>query len=372
MTPDQLDHLLALADQPPFPPESDADEALDRLEAACEAGRGAAAERAFGALMRRVEATRGLPPVVAGVRREALVRWDAWSVTFTGHDTHDGRPVMVRVLHGRPDPRRLRWLARQGRGLPGVQTLPEALVADLPGQPLAELAAADPELGRRLVSGLVALRGRGVPPLTADELRVVDGATRVVCLTRGPDASGGIAALASTLLPAAEGPLADVLRGLAEMPPRTVDDAEDPVVRALARELAGVRHHLLARWSATLQHTRVERLMQLLDRLDASLTPPRGRAAAGVDFDGRVQIVTCDEDTVAFGPVDALEPVWSNDDGFDAVRARRLLRAQAAAPPNPRLSREVGGNDAFGDAIGRWVAAGLRLRTLRLLLARQA
>ena len=75
-----------------------------------------------------------------------------------------------------------------------------------------------------------------------------------------------------------------------------------------------------------------------------------------------------DEDEVRFGLVHGMEPVWTTTEGFDPRQARRLLRAQAAAPPNPRLSRDLGGDAAFGDAIGRWVAAGMRLRTLRMLL----
>lgn len=372
MTPAQLDHLLALAGQPAFLAESDPDEALDRIEAACDAAHDRHRERAFGALLRRVEATRGLAPVVAGVRREALVRWDATTATFTGHDVHTGSPKMVRVLHPHDGPRRRRWLARQGRGLPGVVHRSDALVCELPGRPLDAVAAGDPALTRLLLTGLVQLHGRTTPGLAPEELRCVDGCVVVVCLSRGPDASGGIQALARTLQPPTEGPLADVVRGLAELPPASSAEARSLVVGALARELAGMRHHLLARWSATLQHTRVERLAGMVRRMIDAVPPPRGRAAAGVDFEGQVLTVSSDEQSVAFGPPHDMATIWTAADGFDAALARRLLRAQAAAPPNPRLSKQVGGDAAFGDAIGRWVAAGLRLRTLQLLLRTQA
>ena len=135
MTPAQLAALLDAAHQPPLSPDGDPYEALDRIEAACEADHRAENERAFGALLRRVEAVEGLSPVIDGVRREALVRWDSCTVTFTGHDVHSGAPVMLRTLHPHADPRRQRWLARQARGLSGVRT-PAAgtLVIDLPGR----------------------------------------------------------------------------------------------------------------------------------------------------------------------------------------------------------------------------------------------
>jgi hypothetical protein len=371
MTPAQLDHLLARAGQPPLPPEGDLDDALDRVEAAAEAHSTPEVERAFGALLRRQEAVQGLPPVIAGVRREDLVRWDAFTVTFTGHDVSDGRPALVRTLHPPRGPRRQRWLARQAGRLPGAQVHEGALRAELPGEPLAATSPGDPTLARLLLTGLMALQGRSVPPLAAPELRRVDGRVQVACLSLGPDASGGIRALASTLAPRGEGPLADVVRGLAQMPPARVDEARVAVVRGLARELAGTRHHLQARWSASLQHTRVERLGAMVQRLIDALPPPRGRAAAGVDMNGDVFAVASDESTVTFGPPHDPAPVWSADEGFDAALARRLLRMQAAAPPNPRLSRDLGGDAAFGDVIGRWVAAGLRLRTLTLLLKAQ-
>ena len=369
MTPAQLAALLEAAGQPPLPTEGDAYDALDRLEAACEAASAPERERAFGALLRRVEATEGLSPVIDGVRREALVRWDSCSVTFTGHDVHTGAPVMVRTLHPFDDPRRVRWLARQGRDVPGARVpAPGTLVVDLPGRPLGARRPADPELAKLLASGLLAIGQRSLPELGPEELREVDGRAVVVCLSRGPDSAGAVRALAHTLTPDGDGPMADLVRGLAELPPGDAESAGQLLTAAMARELAAMRHHLRARWSATLQHTRLERLVDTLERLQGALPPPRGRAAAGVDLDGEVLAVASDEDEVSFGLPHAMQPVWTRDDGFDARHARRLLRAQAAAPPNPRLSRDLGGDAAFGDAIGRWVAAGMRLRTLRMLL----
>jgi len=372
MTPEQLASLLEAAGQPPLSPRSDLHEALDRLEAAAEADGSPEQERAFGALLRRLEATEGLPPVVDGVRREALVRFDSCTVTFTGHDIHTGAPVMCRTLHPHDDPRRTRWLARQARSVPGVRSPgPRTLVIDLVGRPLGQRRPADPGLARLLATGLMAIGSRRLPELGPEELREQGGTCHVACLSRGPDGAGAIRSLARAVQPAGDGPLVDLVRGLAELPPADAAAASDQLTRALARELAAMRHHLRARWSATLQHTRAERLVAAIERLVAAVPPPRGRAAAGVDLEGRVLAVASDEGEVTFGPPHGTEPVWTRGEGFRARPARRLLRAQAAAPPNPRLSRDLGGDAAFGDAIGRWVAAGMRLRTLAMLLDAQ-
>ena len=65
-----------------------------------------------------------------------------------------------------------------------------------------------------------------------------------------------------------------------------------------------------------------------------------------------------DGQEVVWGPSDALQRLYG-DGRFDAPAARRLLRALATSP---------GANEGFGEQVGRWVSAGLRLRTLTLLL----
>jgi hypothetical protein len=154
--------------------------------------------------------------------------------------------------------------------------------------------------------------------------------------------------------------------------PASADESASLVSQALARELTAMRHHLLARWTANAQGVRTERLASMVRRLSEALPPPRGRAAAGVDLEGQVLAVASDEETVQFGPEHAMARVYSLDEGLDAPLARRVLRTQAAAPPNPHLSKQIGGDAAFNDAIGRWLAASLRLRTLSMLLEKQA
>ena len=69
-----------------------------------------------------------------------------------------------------------------------------------------------------------------------------------------------------------------------------------------------------------------------------------------------------------WGPTGSPEQVWSQAQGFNARLARRVLRARAAAPPNPRLDHEISGDARFTESACRWIAAGLRLRTIGLLL----
>ena len=75
MTPEALDALLTAAHQPPLETPDQLPDALDRLEAAAEADpANATIAAAFEALLRREAVHHALPPQVAGVRRDALVR----------------------------------------------------------------------------------------------------------------------------------------------------------------------------------------------------------------------------------------------------------------------------------------------------------
>jgi len=373
MTPEALDAMLSAAQQPPLETPDQLADALDRLEAAAEANPAdAAIAAAFDALLRREAVHHALPPQVAGVRRDVLVRWSPWCSTWIGTAVEDGRTVMVRAIDADASPRRARQLAREVGRL-GIRAHQGVAIVDLPGQPLGRPRAADPNVARHLVHGLSALTARPpCPGLSPRELRLQGERLVPVCLTvSDDDGSDAVSSLAHALLPDGEGPLHDLLRGLASHPP-SPRDAAQLVVPALGRELTAMRHHLLARWTASAQGLRTERLATAVKRLAASLPPPRGRAAAGVDLEGQILAITSDEETVRFGPEHAMERVFSDDDGLDAPLARRVLRAQAAAPPNPQLSRQIGGHVAFNDAIGRWLAASLRLRTLSLLLRKQS
>ena len=78
---------------------ADPADALRRLEEAAERD---PADRALAssvlALADRIAAENAFPSVVAGVRRDALIRWDAVSATFVGVDVASGSPAMVKRL----------------------------------------------------------------------------------------------------------------------------------------------------------------------------------------------------------------------------------------------------------------------------------
>jgi hypothetical protein len=90
-----------------------------------------------------------------------------------------------------------------------------------------------------------------------------------------------------------------------------------------------------------------------------------------VDLDGRITVVEGGPGGVRWGADRDAEIVFDDASGFRPPVARRLLRARAVSPPNATLDARVGGDPAMTDAICRWVAAGLKLRTVQLLLDRE-
>ena len=73
----------------------------------------------------RVAAERGVPRVLAEVRRERLVRWDGWSAEWDGTHARTGEAWRVRALVAATakDPTLGRQLLREGRALARVQGL---------------------------------------------------------------------------------------------------------------------------------------------------------------------------------------------------------------------------------------------------------
>jgi hypothetical protein len=259
------------------------------------------------------------------------------------------------------------------------------------------------ELARPLLTGLAALRrweraGLGLLAPARDELRVDDrGVVKVACLwpVQGT-VQPALTALASRLLGAvgdrgddalgagaADGIAWEALlarvRALAEHD-STAADAGRLARSALAEGLAARRHALVAAWRGASHRRRSARLVDLVQRLQSAVPAPTGRGAIGVDLDGAVTAVTSDGLTVRWATPDRLEDdadddadddvVYEPSQGVRPATARRLLRSRALCPSNPVLDAEVGGRPAQTEAICRWVAAALQLRTIRLLLQR--
>jgi hypothetical protein len=309
-----------------------------------------------------------------------LVRWDELTVGWKLE--RKGRTALVRALRPlyRAHPAARRWLLREGRALARVTELevddsgPE-LVLTLPGQPLS--ARWGDAVVRPLLTGLAALarwerEGLGLPWLLPEEIRVVEERVVIACAwPQGRGISAALASLASALVdPADDTALAATVRAFGTHPPETVADAARLVRSALAEHLAARRHGLAARWRESWHRSQETRLREVVGRLALAGTPPVGKGAVGVDLDGRITIVEADKLGIRWGPERGVEIVFDWEGGFRPPTARRLLRARAISPPNPSLDARVGGDAAATDAICRWVAAGLRLRTVQMLLER--
>jgi hypothetical protein len=339
------------------------------------------------------QATAGdqLPPDVFGVRREALVRWDYASTTWEGRRPDGGR-AMVRVA--RPwaarDPSLRRALLRDAAALgslfPGLAADDgewPALALSLPGPGLTddEDDAPAPTPARSLATAIAELArwesaGIGLPRLSSREIRQSPSRLSIACLTPSasdPAIDADNLSLVAELLVASEhadDALHERLVTLAAAPPSSASEAASWLASGFAEALSAERHGLARRWRDHARKSRTDSLRGLIQRLDRALSPPEGRGAVGVDLDGRTTVLVSGPSGLRWGPAASLEAVWTREEGFDPQLGRRLLRAWAAVPPSPRLQVEVGGSADWVEGITRWVAAGLKLRTLRLLLER--
>ncbi len=314
-----------------------------------------------------------LPAEIGGIRPERLLSWTGWDSTWLGVDVATGREAVLRVLRAdHRDPVRVRAMRRDAVALedlaPGVRSGDGWIAAAAPGLPLGGPPTADPVRLSRLVGSAVAALQRfeatGQQPVLAPaQWRVVGDVVVLSAVeTRAAgDAGAALAWLAGRLTPEGEPEWAihELLGGFSHAPPRTAEVAAELVVHALATDLAARRHALHHRRRATAHGDRVARLLDLTRRLERALAPPSAVAPAGVDPDGRPAVVRSGAQGVWWGPEGAAAPVWTPSAGFDAAHARRFLRARAAA-----------GATEDSAAVGRWVAAGLKLRTIRLLLER--
>ncbi len=288
-------------------------------------------------------------------------------------------PVVRRSLRrdaralGRVDPH-VRWVEHP---------LP-ALKRPLGGRHFDVDGAEEPDarlLFRLLVSGVVQLgaweaAGMPTPGLDPLEWRVVDGRLEVACLTLGPmgrPVRDDIRLLCQGLVrwwgESGTTALDSELSGFAALGPDSAEDAGRTLIRGMATALARTRHHL-ARAERVL-HVRDThyRLLVMLRRLGRVVVPPVGMGAMGVSLEGQVRSVQSDGTSVSWGLHGEVgEVVVDKDGSLNPAEARRLLRARAAAPPNARLQAEVGGDEAFTEAICKWVANAHHLRTITKLV----
>ncbi|MEZ4317512.1 MAG: hypothetical protein R3F61_08405 [Myxococcota bacterium] len=312
------------------------------------------------------------PALPHGLRARDLVRVDPYSTTWTAFDA-EGEQVLVRAPRREASPVHRRILDRDRRGLArlvtGLTALDGVLVAPAPGTPLDEASVPRSEAVRVLGDALGLLsrwRTAGLSPgLPAPaELRLVDGRLRIVALTPGTSTGAGLVEAVVGALPRLpDGPIARFVEGL-----RTLNaepgEVEALFQRALADTLGQQAVELRRRRIVSEAEDQRGRLLRAVTSLADALGPPAGKGPIGYDLDGHATRVESDGHTVRWGS-DTLTVLFT-DRAFDAADARRFLRACATAPTRP----DTGGDPAVTDALGRWVSAGLKLRTVRLLLER--
>ena len=334
---------------------------------------------------------RGVPKTLAGVRRERLVRWDSRSAEFDGVHIQSGTPWRVRVL-APPlvrEPNLGRWLIRESRAmarLAGLEPIFEdgwpAVAVPLSGPALCDASEPDGTesavrmfcmLGGALGDMAMLQAACGLPELGSLDFRLDGDGLKVVCLTpprQAVDASAIIRALARLLSRwwgRDEGAGLELLAGFEAFPPASVDEARQAWGQEAAKALAGEWHRLRKHRKRVSRDTRASRTLAAIRRMDAAVPPPVGRGAVGVDLEGRVTVVEGRPDgSLWWGPAAAMEQVAG--DQLQARLGRRLLRARAAAPGNPRLDADVGGEAGYADEACRWLDLALQLRTLRMLL----
>jgi hypothetical protein len=320
-------------------------------------------------------------PQPAGWRCTRCIRADRVSSTWVARDT-DADTWLLRVADAHPHARRI--LARDARALAasvdGLVVQDGLIAAPAPGSPLVDslhgITARDQQV-HVLARTLAALQGwedpawgpgRPVP----EELRRTRGSPEIVLVALTPAAPGtrdALDAVVAALPPPdgrIDGPIDRFLAGLSSLVSPDAHDVEDLLKRALVESLGEQVVQLRQRRLQTRQDNRRERLQQMLERLVTALPPPEGEGPIGFDLDGRTTRVMSDGTTVRWGPTDTDGDVLYGTEGFDAPTARRFLRACATAPARP----EGTGDPGTTEQINRWVSAGLRLRTMRMLLDR--
>jgi hypothetical protein len=358
--------------------------------------------------LRAVElADDGLPPVVGGVIRGALLEADAISATWLGWDEASGGRAAVRCL-------RTPWLRdpvlhrRIEAGLRLSATVPGLAPArfqphdawphvrwQLPGTLLADLlpVEAPPELrpfARWMATALqtiAALHARGLRfgPLGPSRVLLTEHRAFLLWLDPfdlGPgDPATDVAALASSLLsldPGGLHPLSQVaLPWTGDTAPGAAEAAA-LVRRGLADELLAARHRLVLRNRTATRGERTARLFRAVLGLGRAVPPPAGRCCLHAGLDRTLLLVESDGRRVrggrALGLTADLPVLYAPDRGLDAVATRAVLRAAARSEPGDealraRIQASLPGDGAGGAALLRWLAAASRLRAAHLLLA---
>jgi hypothetical protein len=370
--------LLARSDTAPIAAVDDHGERMQAVEALHESSPSDLALMVLAHVCVDVySATTSLPPIVGGIQRQRLVRWDDYTVTFEGIRIADAKSALVRTLRAdRRSPAWRRGLLREHRFMAHhlgcdaevIESDGLALVLPVEGPRLEE---APPLRDSQAVAACVRLaqwlaqrEAAGLEPWAPapGEARLTPVGPQFFSLSLTDDSPNAAQAIADQMFRyvGKEGPLAEIIAGFKTFPPHHAADWAGPIVQALAGHLAAERHALTHAWRQKRNDNQHARLGALLERLHA-FPPPRGEGAVGHDVDGHPSRVISDETSVTWWPGEGPPQVIVDEDGeIQPQAARRLIRARSTTPPSVQPD--------FVDQLCRWAASAITLRTLRRLL----
>lgn len=376
-----------------FPPDPDS------CAQARRAAEGAQNDAELLRLRQLERAHMGMPPIIDGARREALLWTDPIATVWSGWDSHSGQRLLMRCLrpYWRDDPVMRRRMAQ------GVKNVPATLSAlswheqgdwphlrvHLHGPLLSELphleSASRAAVLAAAISGLQSLHRHGLwlGEELFDHLALSDGKPVLIWLDRfaapGNQAADltAIGRLAQRLNIDDDDDLSRLVSTWQFNPPPTADDAGLLLQRAMASTLAEARHRLAS------QHRRqdVRRLRRTLQQCVEhmlGLPIPTFRACLAASTDQPPTVVFSDGQTLSGGQgeIGALPVVASRRGHVDVSACRGLLRAARRHSIDNDGLRQAVDAKIHGDSTQRtaaigWMVARLQLRSLALLLERQ-
>jgi hypothetical protein len=340
-----------------------------------------------------------LPPVIDGVRRGRLLRFDAISTTWEGWSLRGGERVFLQCLRPRwkSDPVVLRRMARGAthdaswhptEDWPHLRCVVHgALLVDR--FPIEDLISTH-RLARIMGEGLAALRdlhsrGRIHGGALAPFLVESPQGLRLVALDPF-DANGSptddlreLANLIVALDPLGEDPVAVLADEWSESPPPSAADGIRLLKRCLSGILLAQRHRLSVAGRSAHRLDRKTRFSRAVRAMARLVPPPAGKACVKVGADGAMVVVECDGETIRGGAVaDASEGrflpvIYTPTQGLDAQSARFLLRSWALRGQGDETTRrtiqaELNSDDSQAERLVRWMSAMARLRAARLIL----
>lgn len=335
--------------------------------------------------------TAAAPARVDGVRLARLVAWDADTSAWEGWDAQRAERVLARIArteHGaavladaavRPGLLPMRRTA-QGHllSVPIRETLADALPAGSVGVTWAARLAAGVLGALAGLHGVGRAHGAVLPEAVVCTL---GGRWTLSWFGDHPHATVAADLRATGRLLAALDPDDELgASTFAEWPPPSAADAGMLMAAGLAVRLAAERHGVERRARELARRVALHRLLGGVERLRRAAAPPVMRACLRVGKDGRAWIAESDGRRVRVGFRDPHggEQLASAYDGADVdpVAVRGALRAWSTRATGDEagrvaLQRAFACEDDDARRLIRWLVAMSRLRTDRLLLARE-